>query len=80
VAVVRKSISLPPALAAKLEAAARERRKSVSEVVARALERELAEGRRDLPFEYAFDGPEDLSERADETLAATWTNAIERHR
>ena len=79
--VVRKTISMPPALAARLEEAARAQRKTVSEVVVSTLEKGLPpKNRSKLPFDYAFDGPEDMSETADETLRATWITAIERHR
>jgi predicted transcriptional regulator len=81
-AVVRKSISLPPALAAKLDAAARERGRSVSDIVAQALKKDLEpEAPWRLPADSLFDGPaEPLGRTLDERLAETWADDIARDR
>jgi hypothetical protein len=80
--VVRKTVSLRPELAAKLEAEARKRRTSVSDVVSEALEKNLdAAHPWRLPADSLFEGPaEPLARNLDALLAETWADDIARDR
>ena len=62
---IRKTISLPPAIAKRLDDEARRRRTSVSAVVTELVER----GSESLPYAGLIDDDEDLSLRVEEILA-----------
>lgn len=62
---VRKTISLPPGIAARLDKEARRRGKSVSALVADLIQAQPEE----LPYAGLIDDDEDLSLRVDEILA-----------
>lgn len=61
---VRKTISLPPAVAARLDREARRRRTSVSALVAELVQREPER----LPYTALIEDDEDLSERVEAIL------------
>lgn len=61
---VRKTISLPPAVAARLDREARRRRTSVSALVAELVQREPER----LPYIALIEDDEDLSERVEAIL------------
>lgn len=61
---VRKTISLPPSVAARLDREARRRRTSVSALVAELVQREPER----LPYTALIEDDEDLSERVEEIL------------
>ena len=64
VTAVRRTISLPPAVAARLDREARRRRVSFSAVVAELVERDPAP----LPYAGIIDDDKDLSLKVDEVL------------
>lgn len=74
----RITISLPDDLAAELEREAHRERKSVSEIVRKAIESRkrllpIVDGKRVVPFAgLGRSGRTDLSERVDEILAEDW--------
>jgi hypothetical protein len=81
--VARTTIRLPAALMERLRAQAERRHTSSSGIVREALESHLGEKPKwKLPFDYLFDGPEDLTgENIDEELkAAGGAEAIENDR
>lgn len=61
---VRKTISLPPSVAARLDREARRRRTSVSALVAELVQREPER----LPYTALIEDDEDLSERVEAIL------------
>lgn len=61
---VRKTISLPPSVAARLDREARRRRTSVSALVAELVQREPER----LPYTALIEDDEDLSGRVEEIL------------
>lgn len=61
---VRKTISLPPAVAARLDREAKRRRTSVSALVAELVQREPER----LPYTALIEDDEDLSERVEAIL------------
>ena len=62
---VRRTISLPPAVAERIEQEAKRRRTSFSAIVAELVSRQPAP----LPYAALFDDDDDLSLKVDEVLA-----------
>jgi hypothetical protein len=66
-ATERRTISIPPALAARLDQEAAERNMSFSALIVELIEQ--GQGRSQLPYKGIIDDDEDLSQRIEEILS-----------